>query len=208
MKKADYIKAFKEACQLARRHRDYPAPPAPTGNMLADMMSLEAWRTGAAKQAAAKHEEREKRFFENNPNFAPRFPRFGPGLAEAGGPGAGAVGAAGGTEVAAPGEPANDAGQASGPPKSVPKRYRLAHEFYERACKDQPNMVGKGQGRYPLALYEYAKNQWPQYAEETMWPTFGTWTRYLREHELLTNGPKNTPRSDRSSRNVVSSNSL
>jgi len=119
-----------------------------------------------------------------------------------------ADGAAGGTEVAAPGESANDAGQASGPPKSVPKRYRLAHEFYERACKDQPNMVGKGQGRYPLALYEYAKKQWPQYAEETKWPTFRTWTRYVREHELLTNGPKNTPRSDRSSRNVVSSNSL
>jgi len=109
MKKADYIKAFKEACQLARRHRDYPAPPAPTGNMLADMMSLEAWRTGAAKQAAAKHEEREKRFFENNPNFAPRFPRFGPGLAEAGGPGAGADGATG----AKPAEPSKDAEQNS-----------------------------------------------------------------------------------------------
>jgi len=79
----------------------------------------------------------------------------------------------------------------------IAKRYRLAHEIYERACEDRPNLVGKGQGRYSRALYDYAKTRWPKYAEEMKWPAYESWKRYVREYERLRNGPKNTPRSGR-----------
>jgi len=89
------------------------------------------------------------------------------------------------------------------------KRYKLAYDSYQWACAQRPDLVGQDRGRYPTDLYEYGKQNWPGYAEAKMnLPAYGTWTRYVREYERLTTGPKNTPRGGRTGRSVLSKDDL
>jgi len=91
----------------------------------------------------------------------------------------------------------------------VSKRYKLAHESYEWACAERPDLVGEGRGRYPPDLHKHVMQNWPGYTEAKMkCPAFETWTKYVREYERLTTGPKNTRRSGRTGRNVLSQDDL
>jgi len=88
------------------------------------------------------------------------------------------------------------------PRPMIPKRYGLAHESYEWACKKQPSLLQKD--RYSDALYKYVKENWPGYGDDGVkCPPKGTWARYVREYERLTTGPKNTSLQDRGGRSIV-----
>lgn len=88
------------------------------------------------------------------------------------------------------------------PRRTTPKRYRLAHESHEWACKKQPNLLERG--RYSDALYKYVKENWPGYGDDSVkCPPKETWARYVRAYANQTTGPKNTPRQGRDGRSIV-----
>jgi hypothetical protein len=99
-------------------------------------------------------------------------------------------------------------GGAEPPAKPVAKRYERAFESYEWAATNRPDLAAKG--RYSKALYDYVKDRWPGYGEDNPpCPPYETWTRYIRQHELLTTGRSNMARSGRLlGHNIVSQDAL
>lgn len=87
---------------------------------------------------------------------------------------------------------------------NVPKCVAMAFDSYLWVCETRPGLVpSAGRQRYSEALYKHVKENAPQYTKAEPCPTIGTWTRYVRECELLTGSPKTALRALRSGRSIV-----
>jgi len=75
-----------------------------------------------------------------------------------------------------------------------------AYAAYVRVCKEHPELVPDKGKRYTKEMHARAR----ECSSAVVPRAFPTWTRYIREYELLTSGPKNAPRGGRSGRSVVS----